>query len=260
MAGKGGLDTVSFAVSAIAAAAMLPSPLGNGYLFPFNFPAWSLFVELVSNIVFVMAWPRLSGRVLAAWIVVSGLLLLLFSRGGVVFDGATWTSLPWGLLRIAFSFFLGVLRARHHPGTRWRSELAWVAPLMTGALLELPLPDLGGFGDGLLVTLLFPALLWGAALIEPVRDRPFALLGRASYPLYALHVPIIACCWRAMLFVHRKPGDAAPLLGVALLVGMIPLALLLDRAFDAPVRHRLMQRLAARPRLAGSLTVLDTPL
>ena len=48
---------------------MLPYPLAMDAnttpLFPINFPAWSLFVELVANLVYAALAPRLSNRLLA---------------------------------------------------------------------------------------------------------------------------------------------------------------------------------------------------
>lgn len=261
LAGRGNLDAAGFGVAAVSGLLLLPSPVSApGDLFPLNFPAWSLFLEIVANIAFVFFWRRLGTVAIVVASLALATLMLSHSLGGDVFGGTTWPTLHWGLVRIGFSFFLGLLLQRFHPGPRWHSDLAYLVPLLTAAIICVPLDTANGLVDVLRVVIAFPLLLWISGLIEPVHGRAMTALGLSSYPIYVLHVPVLSVLWRALLLAKLRPEVFAPALGILLMLGLFVLGLLLDRFYDAPIRRALVARIAVRARRDRRLTAIDTPL
>jgi peptidoglycan/LPS O-acetylase OafA/YrhL len=68
-------------------------------------------------------------------------------------------------------------------------------------------------------------------------------LGRASYGLYTLHIPVFLLLRgvaRRVLAVDL--GASAPWGGLVFAAGMLALVLCLDRYYDAPLRQRLNAR------------------
>ena len=77
--------------------------------------------------------------------------------------------------------------------------------------------------------------------------RVGAFLGEISYPLYAIHFPLL----QAALFVARRIPVSDSLAGAAYLPGVLAVSYWLARAFDQPARtwasKRLGLRMSARP-------------
>jgi peptidoglycan/LPS O-acetylase OafA/YrhL len=234
---------------------MLPYPAfdpTNLDLFPFNFPAWSLFAELVANVVYALLAPRLSNRLLAC-LVAAGLLGLVAMGvvAGTLDLGTLRTGLAGGIARVGFSFFAGVALHR-----LWQVRPTRVAlhPAMLFALLILPLlvkPDgPGGWLYQLAVVAIYmPLMVWlGAGSRASGGWRTAcATLGALSYPLYVIHAPV----WTAVRAFNGWQGntvlhDAAPWSGLILTATLCAVAWWLDRSVDFPLRRRLSRRLLGR--------------
>ncbi len=159
----------------------LPSPI-NGRLFPFNPPAWSLFCEIAANIIHALVLCRLSNLRLAALLLAIIPIWAINMIDGL--DGATtWAGMPEGLLRVGVAYSIGILIYRRfgdNPPFR-------VHPAITLALLPLSavMPD---FAGPLIVLIVFPLTMFGGMTYAP---RWGSLAGRYSYPLYAVHFPIM---------------------------------------------------------------------
>ena len=103
-------DGVSqLAIEIAAAVLFLPSPVTE-LLYPFNFPAWSLFHELLINGAFAALNNLLSRVVLCGIAAISAVIL----AGYAIWLGSLDTSNSWvhfegGFVRVSFSFFAGVL-------------------------------------------------------------------------------------------------------------------------------------------------------
>jgi len=149
--------------------------------YPYNPPHWSLWHEVVANYGYGVVAPRLTAALLGAWIAGSAFVL-----GYHVLAAGNGDDL-W-LARVAYSFAMGVAIERARPA---RSN---VGILTLSALLILAL-SLGRPSrvDLALTLLLFPALVWlGASTTVGRRLGPIcSAVGRASYPLYAWHMPIL---------------------------------------------------------------------
>ena len=177
---------------------MLPSP---GFtkevdLFPVNSPAWSLFYELFINTVYALVWSRLSATVLKLTVLVSGIVLVIWTiYHGNLDLGPRWATFFGGFVRVCFSFFAGVLLYRLSYGSRRSISLVW--PLATGTMM------LAVFAVSVSVAFrpwfdlacalaFFPALVALGSRFEPsgITLRSFETLGLASYGLYAIHFPM----------------------------------------------------------------------
>ncbi|MBR1732502.1 MAG: acyltransferase [Alloprevotella sp.] len=256
---------------------MLPLPVGvaadvrgNGEMFPLNGPNWSLFFEYIGNVLYALLLRRMPTRWLCAVAVVTGGLLgyVTLSDGylGVgwsVADGGFWS----GLVRMLFPYTVGMLMARRigkcpaHKGDGFTQGgiftdaslvlvLAAVVPLFFG---ELPLWA-GGLYDVLCVALVFPAVVWHTARLCPVHEgiradsgrrgtRIIRFLGDLSYPLYAVHYPLMYLFYAHIGFTGElvpiaKVHDVWPV-ALALPIGCILLAWLSLHYYDLPVRRWL---------------------
>lgn len=125
---------------------LLPSYVSGRGLFPFGNGYWSLFFEMLMNLVYAVIRPKLSDKVLLAIVIFAGsALAIMVSLYGKMDMGYKWDfSLLGGLLRSAFGIFLGIFMFRHRD--RWPNLIGfvpnWLAPwlilLVVSAILILP--------------------------------------------------------------------------------------------------------------------------
>ena len=237
---------------------LLPSPFGN-QLFPVNVPAWSLFLELLANLVMAVLILRRSTARLALWVGAAGLALVwaalrLSARAAsgladaeFVLDpfsaGWSWQGLEVGLLRTAFSFALGMLIADLLRGQPRRAS--WlVLPVWLAILLVLGWPIAPQVTVGFaacVVLVVSPLLVAGASRIEPplAWRGPALWIGDISFALYAVHAPLAGLFHRAADLRILPP----PVMAALYLAVVLALATAAHRWFDVPVRRRLAQRL-----------------
>lgn len=229
---------------------MLPSPLSTS-LFPLNFPAWSLFFEMLSNIAMALILIRLRLRTLLTIALAAAVVLVVVASmvpgaAGVervaksgLEGGADWVTFQIGLARVAFSFTVGMVLAML-PVAVMRGQSVWALPCCALLLILLGLPvggetrlayDLG------VVCIASPLLIYVCSRFEPPRlfARVAHVVGDISFPLYATHGTL------AMLFrsvetkAHLVAGALAPVyLGAALALGWV-----CYRWVDKPARRFL---------------------
>ena len=242
------IGVVQLFIAGALTAAFLPVRFpGLATLFPLNVPFWSLHAELVSNLAYSAVAPRLTRRLLVAGIaaMLAGIVGLAYHEG--TFDlGYRWTlsSYTGGVLRSSYGFTMGVLLYRaSNSGSRPLPSLSWwVSPLvMMGAFLIPTVGRLDWLVDVLIATQLFPAmvLLASASRASGHLARACTILGRLSYPLYAIHMPLAELAYR---LGGPKAIAMAPWTGMAWSVSVVALAMALERWFDAPVRRWLTDR------------------
>jgi peptidoglycan/LPS O-acetylase OafA/YrhL len=121
----------------------------------------------------------------------------------------------------------------------WTGALA--APLL---LAGLSAPGFGPTGiiAPLIVYLLFPLIILGGAAREARFPRLCTFLGGISYPLYILHLPLIAAFGRLLAGLALPASTAILIKGAAALI----VVWLAWRFYDEPVRAWLRRRFARR--------------
>jgi peptidoglycan/LPS O-acetylase OafA/YrhL len=233
------------AASLALTAAFIPTPpalSSTPWLFPYNLPAWSLFFELVANLLFVLMGRHLTTWRVGALVIASAVWLALQST---LNGGPEWSTFASGFPRVFFGFFLGVLIYR----LQGRLPAPKLPPWSLVAALAVLLYGIDGRSyQAACVFLLLPLLVHLAANTEPAGRlrQAFALLGGASYPLYVLHAPTRALMLAAASEVLGRPiTHYGPAIGVAAMAGLTIASILLDRWADGPARRLLLRERAA---------------
>ena len=189
---------------------MLPAP--GTRLFLLDPPMWSVFFELVVNVIWTVVWrPLQSTRNLVLLVACSGVGLVLSTAyfGPIDELGRQWSNVAGGLFRVCYPFFLGVLLYRFHD--RWVipkvSPLALYAALLI--ILFLPLPPLGKLLAGMFV---LPSLVLLGSATQPKASVATLShqLGEASYGVYALHLPIYRLVYAAAAKMAGILRDSGP--------------------------------------------------
>lgn len=212
-------------MTALLGMMMVPAVVGSGsQYYPFNPPHWSLWFELVANYCYALIGPWLSRGRLVTATGVSGVALTAVTiqrHTGEHFDPS----------RVAFAFLVGVAIERLQLRQRFGP---WMATGLAIALVTLcSVPRGPGWTDAAIVLMALPAIVALGAMTE-IRGRLASVAaagGIMSFPLYAIHFPLIQ-------LIRPTPNwSIAP--WMASLAG---LALLLAWAYDAPVRAMLRRR------------------
>ena len=259
------LGYISFstaAINGIFGLLFLPTPVVAA-LFPLNFPAWSLFFELVVNAAWALIARHLHVRMLATIVAVAALLLIVaVSLGwfgfavraqGFMNAGYNWSTFGAGALRVSFSFFAGVLVYR--TWRRWTITVSVPPVILCGALLIIfslhPVANLDYAYDLVATILLFPLIVALGASSKPGKylATVFSILGQASYGIYVLQHPI----YRIIIKIFPQtygisPTGVSAIAAIAFISGLFVLVLVLDYFYDVPVRRWLTARFLRLPR------------
>lgn len=216
----------------------LPATFGSA-LYPLNVPAWSLLYELVVNALYAAWLVRLKTRTLVGLAAVTLVLLaILVVRTGTANGGANWPELDVGLCRTLFAFTLGVVlfRCRNPRPLPGRYAMPLIAGV--GVLLCLPVPAvLRPFVDLACIGALLPmAVAFGARLRSSRLVPLFTWLGTISFPIYAIHFPVLLLG----LAINHHFGHG-PLILAGSLAGLLLVSTVAERWYDRPVRRVLDQ-------------------
>jgi peptidoglycan/LPS O-acetylase OafA/YrhL len=222
------------------------SPHAN---FPVNFPSWSLFLELLINLVYVALVRFLSMRVLIGIVAVFGCAVsAAILMNGQSDLGYAYETFLGGFLRCGFSFFMGILlfRLRGHMRIFTASRLWLVGVLLACLAFAAPSP-FRPFVDLIVIIAISPANVWLAASPQK-NEKPepalFRLLGETSYGMYAIHVPLIGLLTTALWQLSSPLNHYIALgVGVAFIAFTILVTAFLDRSYDRPLRKMLLARL-----------------
>lgn len=239
----------SLTVAMLSGLVLLPTPLVSPktFVMPLNAAGWSLVLELAINLLYARFWAWLSNRVLVGVVLGAGTVLTAMSidHGGVDM-GSMWGTIAGGLVRVLYSFTLGVLIFRAYDGRVWTGWASLLPPLV---LIPILGTSRGGLWFDLVCTLaILPLLVWAGLRLEPGRalGRLFRWGGLVSYALYALHGPVIQFVHLEMVRHMRGQREWFWLAGLAAIAALVLVSALLDRWYDAPLRRMLSARLLLR--------------
>ncbi len=234
------------ALSGVFNLAMLPSPpVGLRYdpLFPANFVAWSLAFELFANAIYAFGFRFLSTARLRLLVSLSGVVLLGVALvHGNLNGGAYWPDASLAVIRVIFSFFLGVwLHRAREAGRLPALRVPAVVPIVVTLLaLGLPVPPAArGLFDAVCALAVFPLVVIAAITFAPRRAGALSrFLGEISYPIYVLQIPVFSLAVMGLpkLLQGQIP---APWTGLLLLAALSGACWFLAIKFDIPVRRRL---------------------
>ncbi len=249
------LSAWDLAVSLASNIIMAPSPMSpTSVVFPFNPAAWSIFFELASNIIYIIAFRHLVGRTLGMTIIASALALAWTAATFNSLDvGMTRGNFIYGLPRVLFSFFLGVLlyRRRDH---LWILPTQGAGPFLAGliavaALLSMPyipIDHVNGLIDLLAVVVVFPLLLRVAENATlSLRMNWYAwFLGGISYSVYLLQTPlVIGFSALPQLLLGQKIAAFIPWAGILFSLMIPPVAYVCWKYFERPAQRYLTKAL-----------------
>jgi peptidoglycan/LPS O-acetylase OafA/YrhL len=183
-------DPALFAVSLLLNLALLPAPF-NHELFPLNGPTWSIFFELIANLLHgVLLW-RLGMRGLVCLLaVLLGLLTVMIRINGSVDFGPLAAHWFPGIIRSLVPYLGGILLWRWWQDRPVLPIHPAVPFLALPILFAAPLPALGWAYDLLFVVLVCPLLIAGGLNLSG-EAKWAARLGLLSFPLYAVNVPVL---------------------------------------------------------------------
>lgn len=183
-------DPLRFTASLAFNILLIPAPLNNE-LFPLNGPTWSIFFELLANVVHAALFWRLSKRgLIIVLAVLMGLLSVMIRINGSVDFGPL--SAHWfpAIIRSLVPYIGGILLWRW-----WQDRPALsIHPIIPFAafpvLLAAPVAASGWAYDLLFVVLVCPLLIAGGLTLKG-EAKWAAWLGAVSFPLYAVNVPVL---------------------------------------------------------------------
>ena len=220
---------------------LIPDLTAREGIFPLNGVLWTLFFELVINAVHGLVVRRLSTFRLALFAGAMGIwwafAALSSGNWGGGWDRATFIS---GFARVGWGYGAGVLLHRITAG-RWKAPA--IVPVGLAGL-ALFLPAFGGVTTARVAISVFVLCPLIVTLAVASEVPPFARgvarwLGAISYPLYAIHHPLL------MMIVSRAGlNGGAREAGVALL--LIAIATVVELLYDSPVRKWLLSRIEKR--------------
>lgn len=176
--------------------AMLLLPGSATVPYPLNLPAWSIFYELVANMLHAARLAQLGDRVLGVGLVMCSVIFLAsFAVTGFprILEESSVLMQATVVFRALVSYIIGVLAYRV-----LRDRSPFKVPVMAGCAVMVGYIGLVSWVQFPLWPVPFIFVVAPLALIAGLdRTAPTRIshiLGTISFPLYAIHFPIIAGC------------------------------------------------------------------
>lgn len=185
-------DLVHFIPLALTNFLLLPVDFQRETL-PLNVPAWTIAFILLGNLQHVTVFQHLGRSALLSALALSlALLAATAIHAGSLDVGARPENLLFGLPRLLFAYILGIVLWRE-----WRLSPPRLIPPLVG-LFAAPALFVGAWLSGLngwLFDLAFVAigspLIVAAVMNLKGWESAAGLLGKLSFPLYAVHFPLL---------------------------------------------------------------------
>ncbi|RYD47319.1 MAG: acyltransferase [Sphingomonadales bacterium] len=191
--------------------------LAGGVVFPLNGVIWSIWFELVANLVHASALARMSRVALAGLAAAMAAVMFICVVTLAPYGPAPWDAGSWqgnfaaGLPRVMLSYVIGMLLYLTFGEAPRRALRAWQAPvLLMSALMFGSWLDAGWPFDAAFVIVVCPVVVLGGLSRSGPPLWLERISGDLSFPLYAAHVPVFILTLQAGL-----PWFAAPPLAIA---------------------------------------------
>ena len=193
--------------------AMLLIPYGAATPYLLNSPAWSITYELLANALHGL-WLAIMGiRMLwVALALVSMAFVAAFSYGGFprILQHSSVETQLFVIFRAMTAYIIGILLSRLTMGRSLPKVPFWTGAVALPAYIALVEIYPFAFWPLPFIFLIAPLMML-AGLNPNVPKGPSALLGDISFPLYAIHMPIVQAG-----FHFGWPRGAAVILSVAI--------------------------------------------
>jgi len=236
--------------------------------YPLNGATWSLMLEYIANLLYVLVIRRLGKVALGVCVALFALLTLTLTFNldpfGVFPEGnyAAYTVIGgWGIdsaqlyigfTRLLYPFFMGLLLCRVGKFISLKGGFWWCALIV--AICQI-MPRIGGVDpanywmnglyESIVILLVFPlvvAIGAGSKVEGAVSQRFCRFLGDISYPLYITHYPLI---YVQMGWAHthaNAPLGQHIMVAVSIFCIAIAMAWASLRLYDMPVRQWLQKK------------------
>lgn len=252
---------------------MIPVPAsmdvrGWSETYPLNGASWTLFLEYIANLLYVLIIRRLGKVALGICIVAFALLTLSLTFNldpfGVFPNGnyAAYTVIGgWGVdapqlyigfTRLLYPFFVGLLLYRIGKYITVKGGFWWCALII---ICCQAMPRVGGseeanfwmngLYEAIVILAVFPlvvAIGAGSKVVGKKSQKICKFLGDISYPLYITHYPLIyvQMGWKEL---HQDaPQSQHIMVGVSLFFIAIAVAWASFKLYDEPVREWLTEK------------------
>ena len=164
---------------------------------------------------------------------------------GWTLDGVNFLG---GSLRMLFPFSLGMLLSRNFKPLQMKGAF-WICSIVLLILFCVPYIkvdtapiSLNGLFEAACIILIFPVLVWLGAPGKTTDKRSTQIckfLGDISYPLYAVHYPIMYLFYAWLIDNELYTFAEIWPMAIAVYAGSIILAYLCLKLYDEPVRRWL---------------------
>lgn len=191
--------------------AMLLIPYGSTTPYVLNSPAWSITYELMANALHGLWLARMADRSLwAALAVVSAAFVAAYSYSGFprILQHTSAEAQLFVIFRAMTAYIIGILLSRLTMNRPLPKIPFWAGAVSMPAYIALVAAWPFAFWPLPFIFLVAPLALL-AGLDPSAPKRPSALLGDISFPLYAVHMPIVQAG-----FHFGWPREAAIILSV----------------------------------------------
>lgn len=236
---------------------MLPCLQEAPAAFPLNSPSWSIFSEIVVNVIWyfttrmglhTLRWKIAANLAFAivSWVVIAGC--------GRYLNGYNNSDIHEGLLRAGLGFTSGLVL---HTCRRNFLVAIYFLALSCVAMLMLNSHAFNhDLSQDLMLTLAgFPILIWLVVRLRPalLENRIAAWLGNISYALYLLHIPLREITSKLTLMASSRLGlDATLFEALLFMTGLLIVCTISFSKFEGHARRWVNSKLQKTKQAASS--------
>lgn len=217
--------------------------------YPLNGPVWSLFFEMIANILFsLLAKLRFFWPTVFCICAVSLVLLIKVSLiKGDIHVGPHIEFFLYAFPRVFFSFFVGILL--HNIKHKIRGMNWWQCSSIIICIFLVPkIQNIAASAlfDFISITILFPFVVYsGANHLGAAFENLSLKSGELSYPLYAIHYPLVRVFSVLMRYFNFSVITNI-LISLILTAILAIFSLILFRLYDKPIRDKINDILESR--------------